>query len=140
MRVALVSCVKAKLPTPAPAGDLYTSQLFRGLRRYATTHSDRWFILSAEYGLLRPDEVVAPYERTLNRMRSHERRDWADRVERQLLESLPRDAEVLILAGKRYREHIDPFLRANGFVVSVPLEGLAIGKQLQWLKRSAGGC
>jgi len=139
MRVALVSCVKAKLSIPAPAGDLYTSQLFRALRQYATTRADRWFILSAEHGLLRPEEVVAPYERTLNRMSSPERLDWADRVQRQLLAILPRDTEVLILAGARYREHIDPFLRENGFVVTAPLKGLAIGRQLQWLKRTAEG-
>lgn len=139
MRVALVSCVKSKQSRAAQAGELYTSHLFRGLRTYALSHADRWFILSAEHGVLAPDAIVAPYERTLNRMRSGERREWAEKVQVQLLKVLPAEADVLILAGLRYREQIVPFLRVNGFRVSIPLEGLSIGKQLQWLKRDTGG-
>jgi hypothetical protein len=65
-RVALVSCVKSKRSAPTPACDLYTSPLFRHLRGYAEANADTWYILSAGHGLLRPDQVVAPYERTLN--------------------------------------------------------------------------
>ncbi len=136
-RVALVSCVKKKRDSAAPACDLYLSQLFRGLRRYAETHADAWYILSAEHGVLPPDQVVEPYERTLNTMPKCERLAWAERVGQQLLELLPSDAEVILLAGLRYREEIEPFLRERGFSVSVPLEGLKIGQQLQRLKEAA---
>ncbi len=135
MHIALVSCVKAKQTQPAPAAELYTSQLFRGLRMYALTHADRWFILSAEHGVLAPEVIVAPYERTLNRMRSLERRAWAERVQEQLRQVLPPASDVLILAGERYREHLVSFLREHGFGVTVPLEGLSIGRQLQRLKQ-----
>ena len=135
-RVALVSCVKAKRTSAAPARDLYTSPLFRALRAYAVAHADAWYILSAEYHLLRPEEIVAPYERTLNAMPKRERVAWAERVQRQLLEVLPTGAEVILLAGVRYREGLVPFLRTRGFSVTVPLEGLGIGKQLQKLKQS----
>jgi cytoplasmic iron level regulating protein YaaA (DUF328/UPF0246 family) len=104
------------------------------LRRYAETHSDDWYILSAEYGLLRPDQVVAPYERTLNKMSRSERLAWADCVQRQLLEVIPPGAEVILLAGLRYRKDIQPFLQERGFSVAVPLEGMKIGEQLHWLK------
>ena len=139
MRVALVACVRAKLATPAPAQDLYNSPLFRGLRAYATAHADRWYILSAEYGLLSPFEIVAPYERTLNRMSVRDRLIWALRVQTQLVATLPRAATVIILAGTRYREHLTPFLQANGFDVTIPIEGLAIGQQLQYLVHDANG-
>ena len=42
IRVALVSCVKSKQDSPAPAGDLYTSPLFRSFRRYAEANADVW--------------------------------------------------------------------------------------------------
>jgi hypothetical protein len=45
-------------------------------------------------------------------------------------------AEVILLAGSRYREGVDLFLRQHGFSVSIPMEGLGIGKQLQWLNRA----
>ena len=77
MRVALVSCVKSRRPEPAPARDLYTSPLFRAMRRYAESHADAWYILSAKHGLV-------------------------DR-------------------------------RTHGFSVTIPLEGLTLGRQLQRL-------
>jgi len=133
-RIALVSCVKQKRTSAAPARDLYVSELFRGLRRYAEARAGAWYILSAEHGLLRLDQVVAPYERTLNTMRKPERLAWAAQVQRQLLDVLPPSAEVILLAGARYRENIEPFLRGKGYEVSVPLQGMALGKQLQYLK------
>jgi hypothetical protein len=133
-RIALVSCVKAKRTTSAAARDLYVSPLFRGLRRYAEVHADEWYILSAEHGLLRPDQVVAPYERTLNTMGKVDRLAWATRVERQLKDIVPTGSEVILLAGSRYRENIEPFLRERGCHVEIPLKGLKLGEQLCWLK------
>jgi hypothetical protein len=134
IRIALVSCVKSKRAAASPARELYTSQLFRSLRAYAEAHADAWYILSAEHGILRPDDVIAPYEKTLTSMPKSDRVAWAGRVQPQLLEILPSGAEVILLAGSRYREGIEHFLRQHGFSVSIPMEGLGIGKQLQWLK------
>jgi hypothetical protein len=121
MRVALVSCVKSKRPEPAAAKDLYTSELFRRFRRYAETTADRWYILSAEHGLLDPEQIVAPYERTLNRMALADRLSWANRVQAQLKDTVPANAEVVILAGQRYREYLVPFLQSRGHSVNIPL-------------------
>lgn len=133
MRVALVSCVKSKQAAPAPARDLYTSALFRGLRRYAERNADHWYILSAEHGLVDPSQVLGPYERTLNRMSRPERDAWAVTVQAQLAEVLPPTAEVIVLAGERYREGLLPFLQARGHTVVVPLQGMPFGRQLQFL-------
>lgn len=134
-RVALVSCVKSKRGAASPAGELYTSQLFRGLKAYAIAHADAWYILSAEHGVLRPDDLIAPYETTLNTMPKRDRVAWAGRVQLQL-EILPSGTEVILLAGSRYREGIEPFLRQRGFAVSIPMEGLGVGQQLRWLNRT----
>lgn len=139
MRVALVSCVKSKQSAPAPAQDLYVSPLFRSLRRYAEINCDAWYILSAGYGLVSPTRVLAPYERTLNRMRKAERELWARNVQQQLSEVLPRGAGVMVLAGERYRENLTPFLTSRGFRVEVPLQGLSFGRQLQFLGERLAG-
>ncbi len=133
MRVALVSCVKSKRTTATPAKDLYISALFHGLRRYAEVNADAWYILSAEHGLLNPEQIVEPYEKTLNKMGSRQRVEWAEEVQRRLLRVLPEGAEVIVLAGQRYREHLVSFLRDRGFSVSIPLEGLSFGRQLRAL-------
>jgi hypothetical protein len=70
-------------------------------------------------------------------MPKRERLIWTDRVQRQLLEILPLNAEVILLAGLRYRQEIQPFLKARGFSVVAPMQGMRIGQQLKYLKRSA---
>jgi hypothetical protein len=61
----LVTCVYEKADSPRAAKDLYCSPYFQRLRRYAERHAKPWFIVSAEHGLVRPDEWLAPYERYL---------------------------------------------------------------------------
>lgn len=137
-RVALVSCVKSKRSAASPACDLYTSPLFRGLRSYAESHADRWFILSAMSGLVDPHEIKEPYERTLNTMRTGERDAWASTVQSKLAGLLSPSSEVLLLAGARYREGIEPYLTSSGIPFTVPLQGLRLGLQLAWLRQRNG--
>jgi uncharacterized protein DUF6884 len=42
---------------------------------------------------------------------------------------------VVILAGERYRKHLVPALKDWGCDVSVPVEGLGIGRQLGRLNK-----
>lgn len=133
-RVVLVSCVKSKRTSATTAEDLYTSDLFLSMRSYARQNSDHWFILSAEHGVLKPEDVIAPYEKTLNKMLKSERLEWAAKVRHRLLELIPPGASVVVLAGERYREGIVSFLQERGFSVDVPMVGLKFGLQLRWLK------
>jgi hypothetical protein len=93
-----------------------------------------WNPPAAKYGLLRPDDIITPYNQTLNKMPVRERRLWAARVLTDLKPILSTVDQVEIFAGKRYREFIEEILRQKIEVV-VPLEGLRIGQQIQWLKR-----
>lgn len=132
-RIYLVSCVSRKTPYCAPARDLYVSSLFQKARAYVLKSGSPWFILSAEHGLVHPDDVLAPYEKTLNNMRVAERRAWAEKVQSQMEQVLPGADEVIIFAGTRYREHLEDWLNRRFARVQVPMRGLQIGKQLQWL-------
>ena len=80
---------------------------------------------------MHPDQLIEPYERTLNRMPIEERRAWAGRVGAEL-DRLLGVQEVIFLAGARYREFLSDHLRNGGIRVEVPMEGLTIGRQLQW--------
>lgn len=129
----LVSCVGKKLPRPAPAKDLYVSDWFQKARAFVEAQGSPWFILSAKHGLLHPDAVTAPYEKTLNTMRVVKRRAWASVVMQALEPHLAAANSIGILAGERYREFLEPQLRARGIQVRVPMAGLRIGEQLAWL-------
>lgn len=130
--VFLVSCVSLKRAEMTEAQELYVSDWFKKARRYVQGRG-AWYILSAEHGLLSPSTVIAPYERTLNRMTVSERRAWASRVVGQLAEALPHTRHFVVLAGFKYREFLKDYLISRG-EVEIPLEGLKIGEQLAYLK------
>lgn len=132
-----MSCVAKKRTYAAPARDLYTSALFQKARAYAERTADAWFVLSAKYGLVNPDTVIEPYDVTLNEMDVGERRVWVARVQQQL-ELVTRTGDAIVmLAGARYREGLTAALQRRGVRVEVPMQGLKIGEQLQWLSRWA---
>lgn len=129
--ICLVSCVGKKRSEAARAKDLYQSDWFLKARCFVESKGYRWFILSAEHGLVDPNAVVAPYDKTLNVMAVRDRRDWADKV---LGELLALDSgSFIFLAGQRYREFLTGPLLSRGITVEVPMEGLKIGQQLSWL-------
>lgn len=103
-------------------------------RAYVEAQNAEWFILSAKYGLLPPDQVIQPYNATLNDMTAEERRGWARKVADQLRPRCRRGDHIILLAGQNYREHLMPILKEWGCEVGAPLRGMAIGRQKQWLK------
>ena len=139
MVIHLVSCGDQKQPVPAPARDLYISRWFCKARSYTESTRRPWFVLSAKHGLVHPDDVISPYDVTLNTMRVAGRRQWASRVLTQLGPHLDDVEAIVFLAGQRYREFLEPPLRSRGLVVSVPMEGLKIGEQLRWLTKMPHG-
>lgn len=123
-----------KLDRPAKARDLYVSPLFKLNLAYAESlRPDAIFILSAKYGLVRLEQKLAPYDETLNTKKVSDIKDWAESVLSQLrrVADLEHD-EFIFLAGERYRRFILPNLEH----ARVPLQGLGLGRQLQFLKRS----
>jgi hypothetical protein len=138
MRVAFVSCVKTKSTTPELAEHLYISPWFRMAREWARRNADRWYILSAEHGLIKPNKLVEPYEKTLNRMPIHERKDWARHVEWQMDDLRAKGDLAFVLAGKQYREFLMNRLAIRFEKVQIPMEGLQMGEQLSWMKNALG--
>ena len=135
--IALVACGSRKRETASEAVHLYTGTLFTLSLEYAHRRQvDAFYILSAKHGLLSPDAVIEPYDVTLYRLSAKERRAWARKVVQQLQQHADLGADhFVILAGTRYREHRLPYLSS----FETPLEGLPIGKQLQYLKRGLAG-
>ena len=128
----LVSCVGKKREYAMPAKDLYASEWFVRARGHVERNGGRWFILSAKFGLVAPEQCIEPYEQTLNAMAIAERRTWAQHVRMQMDALLPTGGRCVVLAGQRYREFLMDYLSAR-FTTDVPMVGLAIGQQLRWL-------
>ena len=110
-RVVLLGCVKLKRDHRSAAKDLYVSPLWNGRRTYAESFGGPWFILSAKYGLLDPDETIAPYDVALAELPSSARRAWGEQVVHALEERLGRLDGITfeVHAGQAYRAAIAPF-------------------------------
>ena len=130
--IVLLSCVKSKRDQRCRAADMYTSPLFQKMMAYSQSLKPRRiFILSAKYGLLSPEDTIEPYEQTLKTMKAGERRAWAQGVLSALRQNCDLDTDDFVfLAGDAYRQNLVPHIRHY----TVPMEGLAFGKQLQWLE------
>ena len=136
----LLGCVSQKNASPMAAKDLYRSELFRRRRRYAEASGRPWWIVSAEYGLVHPDRVIAPYDTRIARLPLAARHELADRVAVDLERALGTLAgrRIEIHAGDEYVRVIGPSLRGRGARLTRPLEGLRIGEQLAWYGEHLG--
>jgi len=132
-KIVLLACCGPKLKHKAPAATLYCSDLFRKSLAYAQALSpDAIYILSAKYGLVTLGQELEPYNFTLNEQSTKTIRLWSDQVLKQLSEESDLEKDhFVILAGDRYFRNLLPVLKK----VELPLEGLGIGKRLQWLKQ-----
>lgn len=127
--LVVVPCGARKAPTPRAADMLYIGSYFRACYRAAVALGPRRvLILSAKYGLVRPSQVIAPYEQTFGAAGAIDR----SRLRAQAEELGVEDADpVVVLAGRRYVEearsiwpHADaPLQRVRG----------GMGKQLTYL-------
>lgn len=113
------------------AENLYSSELFFKSRRYAQANYDAWLILSAKHGLVRPCEILAPYECKLTALSHIERTSLAERVSRQAAILFGSgDVQISSICGEEYDDLLDEagvqFLRNPEFA-------LPIGKKLQAL-------
>lgn len=138
-KIVLVSCVSEKRTVPSPARDLYTSDWFTKAARYAEQVADEWYILSARYGLVHPDQVLEPYNATLKTMGKSARQAWAAQVFASLKPRLSPGDTVVFLAGQAYREFLLAQVTRLGRKVEIPMEGLRIGEQMQWLNQHLKG-
>ncbi|MFZ6774553.1 DUF6884 domain-containing protein [Undibacterium sp. SXout7W] len=135
--IYLVSCVSKKREHKSAAKDLYISDWFIKARKVVEATGCKWFILSAAHGLLKPEQIIEPYNHTLSRMVISERREWGERTSLQLLNTVSQMEQVIFFAGQRYREFLLPQLAQHNIKTVVPMAGLSIGRQLRWLKQSA---
>lgn len=151
--VFLVGCSASKRANPSPARELYRGQLFRAARRVTEFYGRPWFILSAQHGLVRPEQELAPYDLALPFLSALSRRDWIHQVIGSILNELPQlgfhfrggrlgwrpNPTFVFLAGRAYVEPLAPGFLSRAWGIETPLAGLGIGRQKQLLNQMLGG-
>ncbi|MGY3235640.1 hypothetical protein ACVMAJ_002530 [Bradyrhizobium sp. USDA 4448] len=131
---ALISCSKSKGGHRDIARDMYVSPLYRKSVQLAELWGVPFYILSAKYGLLHPDELIEPYEQTLKTATKKEKQDWAQRVDRQLRE-LPRK-QFIVLAGDDYFAPLVEAGSSEPLNYFAPMRSLSLGTRLSFLNEA----
>jgi hypothetical protein len=114
------------------AENLYSSELFYKSRRYAQANYDEWVILSAKHGLIRPSEIVAPYDCEVTKLPRTERRALAERISRQSAHLFEvKKVELSSLCGEEYNDLLDEagvrFHRKPEFALPTGMKLQALG-------------
>lgn len=136
IKIALISCTKLKQDYPCQAKEMYLpSNLFSKAISYIKKQDyDKWFILSAKYGLLKPHKIITPYDLTLNNMKSEEIKEWSIKVFNQLIKYDIYRIDFYV--GEKYRKYLIPLLEVKNIKCNIPLKGLGIGQQLRFYKQN----
>jgi hypothetical protein len=135
-RVALVGCSAAKLKYAAPARELYTSGMFRAALAYAERNCDALLIVSAYHGVVAPNALVGPYNRSLRLASKAERVAWGERTIASLLPSFKVPPQLVILAGQLYADALACGAYQHDLPwPEEPLRGIAgFGPRITWLR------
>lgn len=129
--ICIVSCTAHKRDVRMRAEYLYSSDLFYKSRRYAQANYDAWLILSAKHGLIKPCEILAPYERKLTTLSLSERGVLAEQVSLQAATLFGASSvQISSICGDEYDDLLD---EAGIRFSRKPEFALPIGKKLQAL-------
>lgn len=123
--IVVIQCSERKRPTAQVAETLYDSQLFRCQVKWAKSTGLQWVIFSAFYGIVRPDQIVEPYDVTLGSPLC---------VCSNTLRSQITDKIIITTVGERYAK----LLEKAGAELTQPLKGLGVGQRKNWLLNNLG--
>lgn len=116
----IIACGSKKLDHPATAGDMYVGALFRNARRAAEATGLPWWIMSAKYGIIPPDEMIEPYDMTYGKTTGRTPGEIATQ-----LTGVPLPMWALVPA--RYADVLCQAIGSS--LIRAPLRGLSMGMQ-----------
>jgi len=132
--ILIIPCGKKKREGKHRAKELYTGPYFKACLNFAEKFFPKsYFIFSAKYGLLHPDEMVESYDVTFKRKNSSTVK--VERLREQLQKFNLIDKSLVVLGGKDYIERLIRALKAPNRLVA-PLKGFGLGRQISIMTRS----
>ena len=111
----IAGCSQKKLPHPSPAIDPNQGQLFKSIKRIAFQNNFDLKILSGKYGLLEPNQVIAPYNQKIQTKADIRR---IQNLIKNKISKVWRSYDLIItIMGKKYVEVLRPYLDSKFYVV-----------------------
>lgn len=137
----LINCSSRKRDERCEARLLYDkSTLFRYSRDFLEKYNyTPYCILSAKYGLVKPTDVIDPYNVTLKGQSKDALKMWTDTVMHSIRTQYPDLEYVHMWTSNDYDNCLIPELRKAGIIVHTHLKGMGIGRKVKWLKDRISG-
>jgi len=128
MKIALVACSKNKQTFECSAKEMYSkSVLFSKTIKFCEKQFDEIFILSAKYGVLDLQQIIQPYDETLNTFTKDQKREWVSKCLMKLKSMTTNSDSFYFFAGKNYELPLE-----NSHF---PMRGMGIGQRLNYLSK-----
>lgn len=138
MIIVLIEDSRAQTQDACQAKDLFLSHEFRAARQFAEVLGDRWFILSARYGLVEPDQEIKPYDDVLSERSYNAKYEWAVRVRDALKPHLASDTKIIAAISPIYLRALESLLDQTGCELETPLKELrSPQRRTAWLQHNA---
>lgn len=134
-QVVIISCGKSKNKvSKCTANDAYTGRSFLLKKEYAELSNTPWFILSAKYGLIRPQRIIDPnYDKTVSSAKDIN--ELASKIKKQVSKypefSVAED--ILFLGPEAYVKALNIVFSGNKNILH-PTKGLNQGKSQKMIK------
>ena len=131
--IVFLSCGKTKAKYTCKAFEMYQGELFKKSFEYAKSLNPRKiYILSAKYKLLELNDIISPYELTLNKMNKQQQKKWAYDCYLQLkAKGQDFNEEAIFLCGENYRKYLSQVFKN----AKAPLQGVSFGNQLKFYNK-----
>lgn len=125
LRVVLIGCSDSRATSATAARELFEGAAFRTGRAYAAASGCPWYVLSAKWGLLAPDDVVGPYDVCLQHQPDSYRRAWGRWVVERLADLHPGvRVRLEVHASAAYADPLVAPAEDRGYLIETPLHGL----------------
>ena len=109
------------------------SHVFRRARDFCEREYGEWYILSTQYYLLAPNQVIGSGEPPLVTLQAAERQAWAERVAQQMRERGERSVEPIVFVLYGSQRYAELLTRAAPFATfELPLAGMSLRDRLHW--------
>ena len=132
--IVFIGCGSKKNNKECKAKDMYQGGYFTTCLDYARTltNEDNIYILSAKYGVLHLEDIISPYNKTLNTATKQEYAEWKQMVLEQFNKlGITGNDEVTMLCGKNYYKELLTYFKN----INLPLKDFkGMGYQISFMK------
>ena len=142
--LAVINCKKQKQTYECPASEMYEpSAMFRAMRDFVKEYYTHYVILSAEYGVVEPDTIIAPYSKAMgtggysgtgesNILSPTEKEQWAHNVINSPVWA--GYDSISFHVGSNYWDPIKHHFTGAEYITLPPNTGFVV-RHYQWLLR-----